>query len=440
MTRKISRKPQNDLTNAWSTILPPRTPHAALAEDTIADWLVIGGGYAGLAAARQLAHNRPNDSIALVEAGICGENASGRNSGFVIDSPHTTSSNLDQLEGSHRYLRLARAATDALEKNVRDLGIQCDWSRDGKYHAAVTPDGSKAMLEPYAAELTALEEPFEWVEQDALASRLGTTHFHRAIYTPGCVLMNPAALTRGLADTLPENVSVFENSPVTAIDYTNGVHAITEGGSVSAPRMILAANGFSDQFGYGENTFVHLALSASLTRPLTPDEQASFGVEKPWGLTPANGLGGITMRYTNDRRLLIRQDIRVAMGQNVPARRTDAIGRNHMALMGARFPALRHVTFENSWVGYICMSRNSAPMFESPAPNIWVAACQNGIGVTKGTISGMLAADKACGVENPLIGDIEALGTPVKLPPRPIVEVGARAMIGWEIWKNRAEA
>ena len=250
----ISRLPRNDQTNAWSTILPARAPHAALTQDIKADWLVVGGGYAGLAAARQLARNRPNDSIALVEAGICGENASGRNSGFVIDLPHTTSSSLDQLDGAHRYLRLARAATEALGQTVREFDIQCDWSKDGKYHAAVTPAGAQAMLEPYAAELTALGEPFEWVEQDALARKLGTTHFHRALYTPGCVLMNPAALTRGLADNLPENVSIFENSPVTAIDYSSGVHASTAKGSVTAARMILAANGFSEQFGFVKNS------------------------------------------------------------------------------------------------------------------------------------------------------------------------------------------
>jgi glycine/D-amino acid oxidase-like deaminating enzyme len=96
--KKISRLPRKDNTNAWSTILPHRQPHAALA------------------AARQLAHNRPNDSSALIEAGVCGENESGRNSGFIIDLPHTTSSDLGQPGGSHRYLRLAQAATAALEK------------------------------------------------------------------------------------------------------------------------------------------------------------------------------------------------------------------------------------------------------------------------------------------------------------------------------------
>jgi glycine/D-amino acid oxidase-like deaminating enzyme len=173
---------------------------------------------------------------------------------------------------------------------------------------------------------------------------------------------------------------------------------------------------------------------------LTKEEQTSFGVDQPWGLTPANGFGGITMRYTNDRRILIRQDIKVAMGQDFSALKTQAVGRNHKALMDARFPALKGVTFENSWAGYICMSRNGAPMFGEVSPNIWMAACQNGIGVTKGTISGMLTADKACNIDHPLIDDMEALGKPLQLPPRPLVEIGARANIGWEVWKNRAEA
>jgi glycine/D-amino acid oxidase-like deaminating enzyme len=67
-----------------------------------------------LAAARHLAENRPNEKIVVVEAGEYGENASGRNSGFVIDVPHTISSNLGQLENAHRHMRLARTATENL--------------------------------------------------------------------------------------------------------------------------------------------------------------------------------------------------------------------------------------------------------------------------------------------------------------------------------------
>ena len=82
--RHIKQLPLNDNTNAWNTILPARTPRPALAADINADWLVIGAGYAGLAAARRLAENCPDQKIVIVDAGVCGENASGRNSGLSL--------------------------------------------------------------------------------------------------------------------------------------------------------------------------------------------------------------------------------------------------------------------------------------------------------------------------------------------------------------------
>jgi len=256
----INRLPLNDKTNAWSTILSKRIAHSALDAQISADWLVIGAGYAGLAAARRLAENCPHDKIVVVDAGVCGENASGRNSGFVIDVPHTTSSSLDQLEDAHRHMRLARAATAELATLVAEHKIDCDWSVDGKYHGAVTERGSKAMLSPFANELDALSETYRWVEADELKEKLGTSHFKRAIFTPGCVLMNPAALVRGLADSLPENVVVYENTPVLKMESKNGIRVTTKNGAVSAAKMILAANGFSDQFGYRRDAFFHLAL------------------------------------------------------------------------------------------------------------------------------------------------------------------------------------
>ena len=437
---KIAKLPQNDLTNGWSNILPTREPHVALAGDLTADWLVIGGGYAGLSAARRLAENRPDESVVLVEAGICGENASGRNSGFAIDIPHTVSSSMDELESAHSYMRLSRAAVDRLESIVTTHSIACDWSRDGKYQTAVSARGSAALLEPLAASLDALGEPWRWVEADELRRVIGSDHFHRAVYTPGCVLMNPAALVRGLADTMPGNVKVFENTPATAIEYSNGVSITTAGGAVRAPRLIMAANGFSEQFGLSRGKFVHLAAHGSLTRPLTDAQAAAYGVETPWGLTPANAVAGITMRYTNDRRILIRQTMELNSANRTSLGHQARVAARHKTLFADRFPAIADVELEHTWVGYVCMSRNGSPAFGQLKPNVWIAACQNAIGVTKGTISGLLVADMACGVENPLIADMQGLGTPDDLPPQWMVEVGARAKIGYEVWRNRHEA
>ena len=64
----------------------------------------MGAGYAGLAAARRIANNRPGDSDALLDDGLIGENASGRNSGFAIDLPHNIGNSLTELHKAGSYL------------------------------------------------------------------------------------------------------------------------------------------------------------------------------------------------------------------------------------------------------------------------------------------------------------------------------------------------
>lgn len=244
---KIDRLPLDDKTNGWSAILPIRTPKPALAGDVTADWVVLGAGFAGLAAARRLSENCPDRRIAVIEAGAAGENASGRNSGFAVDLPHNVGSSLDELDGSHRFMRLARMAIAELDYTIKSHGIDCEWSPDGKYHTAVSPRGVEEVLEPFAKELEALGEPHEWVEKPDLVRNIGSTHFTAAIYTPGGALLNPAALTRGLADSLPGNVTLYENSPVQEASFKNGVHFKTANGSLRGPRLIVAANGSQRQ-------------------------------------------------------------------------------------------------------------------------------------------------------------------------------------------------
>lgn len=178
---KVGRLPREDRTNGWSGLLEPRTPKPALARDLAADWVVVGAGYAGLAAARRLAENQPDDHIVILDAHEAGENASGRNSGFAIDLPHNVGSSLEELDGSQRFMRLARAAIDHLEATVDRAGIACDWSRDGKYHTAVSRRGVREVLEPFARELEALGEPFNWIDQPAVAEKIGSPHFSAAV-------------------------------------------------------------------------------------------------------------------------------------------------------------------------------------------------------------------------------------------------------------------
>lgn len=437
--RTVTHFPVNDNSNGWSRILPARTPRAALAGAQKFDWVVIGAGFAGLAAARRLAENRPEESVALLDAGEVGENASGRNSGFAIDLPHVVGSSMDELEGSHRYMALARAAIAYHETQIERYAIDCDWSQPGKYQTASSDQGLRDMLEPFARELEALNEPFTWIEKDDLAKRLGTAHFRAAVYTPGCRLLNPAALVRGLADNLPENVTLFENTPVIDLDHDKTIRLSSSTGSIEARQLILGVNAFAEQFGFYQRRLLPFAANASLSRQLSAAEREAIGCEDNWGVTPANAFASITMRFTNDHRILIRNNIYYNPAMREAASYQAEIGRRHKRLFDERFPMLPEVNMEYTWTGFICLSQNGAPGFGKLADNVHASICQNAVGVTKGTAGGMLAADMACGVDNELIGYMQSLGEPGLLPIRPFLGIGVRARLAWELWKARKE-
>jgi glycine/D-amino acid oxidase-like deaminating enzyme len=436
----ISFLPENDATNGWNRTLPPREPLPPLAGRHRADWIVVGAGFAGLAAARRLAENRPSDSIALIEAREVAENASGRNSGFAIDLPHNTSGSLDELEASRRYIRLSRAAIAYLHKQVAEGSIDCDWSRRGRYHAAVSERGTAETLKPFATELEALDEPLRWLDRDDLRREIGSSYYHAAVYTPGCVLLNPAALTRGLAAALPNNVTLYENSPIVVTAYGNEIELASPQGFIQAPRMVLCVNGFAPEFGFFHRRLLRFAAFASLTRPLNETERQALGVAESWGLTPANAFVSATMRYTNDHRILIRHHIPYAPRHGVTETQLAKVRKKHRRVLLQRFPMLPDVTLDYTWAGYVCLSRNNAPGFGRAASNIWTAVCQNAVGVTRGTIAGVLAADMACGEDNALIADMELLGKPEKLPPQPFLSLGVRIKNRWDLWRYRYEA
>ncbi|MDC3281357.1 FAD-dependent oxidoreductase, partial [Candidatus Pelagibacter sp.] len=76
----------NDDSCSWINDLDRRSNIKTLDKDKSCDWLIIGAGYTGLSAARKLSELHPNQKIIIVDAQLAGEGASGRNSGYLVDT------------------------------------------------------------------------------------------------------------------------------------------------------------------------------------------------------------------------------------------------------------------------------------------------------------------------------------------------------------------
>ncbi|MNQ70416.1 Gamma-glutamylputrescine oxidoreductase [compost metagenome] len=441
MNNKINL-PNDDRSCGWYAALPPRPDCKRLQGEQRADYAVIGAGYAGLAAARRLAEHLPEARILLVDAQRVGEGASGRNSGFAIDLPHKFS--LEHPDPAHkqRLLGLNRTAISQLQGLIERYGIACQWSHAGKYQGAVGPRGL-AYLEHFEHLLRDLGEPYRWVERAELGGVLGTGHYSRAIFTPGCYLMQPAALVAGLADSLPANVELLEESPIQRLERDGQGGWILHGrnGHICTPQVLLATSIFTQEFGYLRNRLLPVMTFASWTRPLSDAEMAAYGGQLDWGLTPADH-AGTTVRMTQDRRLIIRNTYKHVpkYGSSTSDGMREQIRVGHRRSLLARYPQLAEVPFTHTWGGVYAISRNFTNFFGELEPGVHASACDNGVGAAWGTISGTMLADQVVGAESQQLRDIRAVtGMPSLNPPEPFLGLGVRSRIRLASWSSRSE-
>ncbi|MEN5036975.1 NAD(P)/FAD-dependent oxidoreductase [Pseudomonas sp. TWI929] len=430
MTR-ISSLPADDATCGWYHLSKPRTPRPAHSGHSQARWVVVGAGFTGLAAARQLATNFPDDEIVLIEAQEVGFGTSGRNAGFAIDLPHDIGAEdyIGDIDIAKTVLKLNLGGQSYLKELIERYDIECQFRHCGKYQAAIEDRGI-AVLDAYRRGLDKLGQPYEVIEGRDLPDHIGTHFYRKGLFTPGTALLQPSALVKGLADSLPSNVSLYEQTPITDVEYGDKVVLRHANGSITADKLVLTTNAFGMSFGFLKGRMLPVFTYGSITRPLTEEEQARLGGKPYWGVIPADPFG-TTMRRTVDNRLLIRNSFSYNPDGRSNRKYLERFVQRHRESFARRFPMLPGVNFEYTWGGALALSRNHMGFFGKLAPNVVGALCCNGLGVTRGTVTGKLLADWLAGDKNELIEFLLNAPGPCANPPQPLVSLGLNANLMW---------
>ncbi|WP_420030622.1 NAD(P)/FAD-dependent oxidoreductase [Pseudomonas oryzihabitans] len=437
---KVQALPADDNTCGWYHTSAPRTPRPSHRGHSEAPWVVVGAGFTGLAAARQLALNFPDDEVILVEAQEVGLGPAGRNAGFAIDLPHDIGAEdyIGDIRIARTVLKLNLSGQAYLRQQVERFGIDCQMKACGKYQAAVEARGL-AVLDAYRRGLDKLDQPYEMIEGDALPEHLGTSFYERALYTPGAVLIQPSALVKGLADNLPANVTLHERTPIQDVDYGPRPELHHAAGRITAGKLVLANNSFGQHFGFLQGRMLPIFTYGSLTRQLTPDEQALLGGKPFWGAIPADPFG-TTVRRTPDQRLLIRNSFSFNPDGRSNPKHLQRVLQRHQASFARRFPMLPKVTFEYTWGGALAMTRNHNGFFGQLAPNVYGALGCNGLGVTRGTATGKLLANWLAGERDDLIDFLLAAPGPNANPPQPFLSAGVNFNLLWGQYRAGCES
>lgn len=435
----IKNLPGDDNDCGWSNILPPSEPHR-LSGSTESNWAIIGAGFTGLAAARQLALHFPEDKIFLLDAQRVADGSSGRNSGFLIDVPHDLSAPdyIGNLDTAHKDMALNRAAISYLRDIIKTEGIECHWRECGKIQGAVNAKGAK-VLDAYRSGLDRLGTEYRMMNAETMERKLGTAYYRQGLFTPGTVLVQPAALVRGLARTLPTNVQLCEQTPVTHVEYGDIIKLQTPVGTIKTRNLLLTNNAFAKEFGFfTSNELLPVFTYAGMTRQLTEKEQKVLGGDPYWGLIPADPFG-TTVRRTPDQRITIRNSFSFNPNGKSSEKTRACIKKHIISAFKARFPALANIEMQYVWGGAMCLSRNHAPYFGKLTTNVFGAGSHNGLGVTKGSISGKLLADHIAGKDSELLRYMLDKPKPISNLPRPVLDIGVNAALIYNQWLSGSE-
>jgi glycine/D-amino acid oxidase-like deaminating enzyme len=429
----------NDNSCGWINDLDKRFNIKTLDKEQSCDWLIVGAGYTGLSAARKLSELHPNQKIIIVEAQLAGEGASGRNSGYLVDTTLNDGfTSNKELSNYKKKTDIYKLGINAIKKFIKEHQVDCDWNEAGKYFASSNIKDENILIN-FGNTLDKLGFEYSLFNKDELNRKLGTSFYNLALYTKGGILLHPGKLVRAMVDILPGNIELYEQSQL--LEWKKNFDTIIckfRNYSITTKKIIFCTNGFLKSIGIKANYNFPLTLTASMTRSLTDVEFRSIGEPKEWGVLPVRPMGA-TIRMTKDKKILIRNTAEV----HNPFKMSDydLKKRTLRQKLGIkkRFPTLPDDIIESSWSGIVSRTRNSSQIFEKIDENVFVAGCYNGSGIGVGTLFGEQIAIKASGESSDEINIIESRNKPTWLPPQPFLNIGVNARLIYERFRSKKD-
>ena len=92
---------------------------------------------------------------------------------------------------------------------------------------------------------------------------------------------------------------------------------------------------------------------------------------------------------------------------------------------------------EHRWAGDLYLSLEGVAGMRDLEQNQCLGCVLNGLGTARGTLTGIAAAELACGESSPITSYFAAEDRPKKLPPRPFQQIGANSILRFREWRAK---
>jgi glycine/D-amino acid oxidase-like deaminating enzyme/nitrite reductase/ring-hydroxylating ferredoxin subunit len=417
----------------WKTTA--RVPlYPSLGADMAAEVCVIGAGISGLTTAYLL--SREGRSVVLLEGRGVGAGMSGLTTAHLsnaIDDRYLEIERLHGKEGARIAAESHTRAIQAIEDIVRRERIACDFERlDGYLFPDSAEQEDMLDLELEAARRAGVPG-IEKIAHAPLPFDTGP-----CLRFPGQGQFHPVKYMAGLAKAIKRNGGQIFTSHVDRVDSGLPARVATGPYTITAEAVVVATNSpindrlviHTKQAPYMTYVIGARVPSGSIERGLFWDTMDPYHFIRLQSVTK-------TTRASGDPH-----DILIVGGEDHKSGQADSDEDPHGRLeewTRSRFPMIEAVSFK--WSGQVMetvdgvayIGRN--PLDED---NIYIATGDSGMGMTHGTIAGILITDLIAGREN----QWEALYDPSRKTLRALGEYlkeGANVAAQYADWLTAGE-
>jgi len=362
----------------------PRLPRRTGTTDDRVEVAVVGGGYAGISAARVLA--AAGRGAVVVEKGPLGWGAHSRNGGMAIPELKAGPAALATRYGplGLRMHQEVNEAFDHLEALIAGEGIACDYERTGQLYLAHSPRLVPSLRSLAAEHADQFGEPVRFVPREALAEEIGSTAWHGGVVFDRTGGLHPAKLHAGLVRlALDAGAEVRDRTAATRLTDRGAGHRggrfllDTEHGTIRADDVIVTTNAYADD------------LLPELARRVLPIGSFIVATE-PLDPALADEISPRRRMFVDTKHLLfywrLSPDGRMVFGGRRSLQHaTVAEAADHLtASMREIHPQLRDVAVTHRWGGSVAVTLDRMPHV-GQVRGAWYATGCNGSGVALNT-------------------------------------------------------
>ncbi|MGZ9161319.1 MAG: NAD(P)/FAD-dependent oxidoreductase [Candidatus Limnocylindrales bacterium] len=233
----------------WQATMEPLAERSGRKLPSSTDVVVIGGGFAGINAARALASQ--GVSVTLVEAHALGWGASTRNGGIVHSGYKWSAAQLIKRHGEETGAALYRETLDSyalVKRLIADGSIDCDLREVGHLELAYAP-AHAAELEHARDGLAAVGVASSVVPLERIHEEIGSDAYYGGLVVEGSALVHPGRYFAGLV-ALADRAGADLHDGVRAQSIRRGADGRfvveTTRGAISARDVFVATNGYTD--------------------------------------------------------------------------------------------------------------------------------------------------------------------------------------------------